>query len=294
VPNKAGRYYFDQLQREPPDHGFDASVQPVREGRREFALMKNGRRVTLRTFNGRTWSFTGFGRDFYKTARKTYIVQLPITNVFSHPGGRLSYGHGEYLPSTATTLGAISLPYVFENPERELRRRVDEWIATLQRDHQGFYVIGEDYYLERRLDEDRLGDMKFDEEGVRTADGEVAVRATLERPLLGRPLCYVGTESASPEAFRETAMCVATQFWKLAARDGKPVFDSLEATMDAFDEAHRALYHTAPPPGPCTHGDKYFSQQRLLRGVLLFGVPLQKGGERGLRLAGGGHHKLHG
>jgi hypothetical protein len=117
----------------------------VREGRKETTLLRNGRKVTLRVFNGREWSFTRIGRDYYRTARKEYIIQLPITNVFSHPNGRLSYGRGEFLPSTATTLGAISLPYVFENPERELRRRVDDWIATLHRNHNGRYVIDEDY-----------------------------------------------------------------------------------------------------------------------------------------------------
>ncbi len=77
VPNTAGRYYFDRLQREPPDHGFDG-VQPVREGRKEIALLRNGRRVVLRVFDGREWSFTRMGREFYRTARKEYIVQLPI------------------------------------------------------------------------------------------------------------------------------------------------------------------------------------------------------------------------
>ena len=119
-----------------------------------------------------------------------------------------------------------------------------DWIATLHRDHAGKYVVAEDYYVEQVLDEDRLGEMRFDEEGVRIADGEPAVRATLDRPLRGRPLVFVGTEMAADEAWAETGVCVAHQFWKLATRDGRPVFDSLEATLAAFEQAHAACEET--------------------------------------------------
>jgi hypothetical protein len=55
---------------------------------------------------------------------------------------------------------------VFENPGGELRRRVE---ATGSRHSaattRATTSIDEDYCLERRLDEDRLADMKFNEEG---------------------------------------------------------------------------------------------------------------------------------
>jgi len=146
VPNAAGKYYFEQLRRDPPDHGFD-HTSAVREGRKEIGMLKNGRRVVLRVFNGKDWSFTRLGKEYYKTARKQYIVQLPILNVYQKDKGRTSVEGGLFMPSTATTLGAITLPYVFDNPERELRRRVDEWISTLKKEKvdgldEEAYVVG--------------------------------------------------------------------------------------------------------------------------------------------------------
>jgi hypothetical protein len=78
APNAAGRYYFEQVGHAAPDHGFDG-VQPTREGRKEVALLKNGRKAVLRVFNGREWSFTRLGKEYYKTARREYIVQLPVS-----------------------------------------------------------------------------------------------------------------------------------------------------------------------------------------------------------------------
>jgi hypothetical protein len=206
-------------------------------------MLKTGRKVTLRTFNGKDWTFTRLGREFYKTARKEYIVQLPVIHAYYHAKGRVTYGKDELLPSTATALGTITLPYVFDNPEQELRRRVADWIRTLEKDHEGRYVVEEDYYRETFLDMDNLDRMRFDEEGVRTVDGEPAVQATLNRPVRGEPLVYCGTEHALPEAFRDTGECL----YRLLAQvrvNGVPAFGGDEELSEALDQAFAAVQKT--------------------------------------------------
>ena len=79
-------------------------------------------------------------------------MQLPVVMEYDHHG-RISKSE-EYMPSTGTTLGAITLPYAFPDPERELRRRVEDWKRTLDRDAEGRYEVGMDYYLNIYLDEE--------------------------------------------------------------------------------------------------------------------------------------------
>jgi hypothetical protein len=76
-------------------------------------MLKNGRRVILRTFDGREWRFTKMGTEYYRHARKEYDIQLPITNIFFHANDRITYGNGEWIPSTATSSGSHQSPIHF-------------------------------------------------------------------------------------------------------------------------------------------------------------------------------------
>ena len=231
APNAAGKYYYEQVGHAAPDHGFDG-VQPTREGRKEVALLKNGRKAVLRVFDGRQWTFTRLGKEYYKTARKEYVVQLPVTMAYDHGHGRVSESQ-EYMPSTGTTLGAITLPYAFPNPEQELRRRVADWKRTLDRDAHGRVEVGQDYYLDIYLDEDRP--LRFDEEGVRTLDGQPAVQAAIDRPLRGDPYLTVETLMCSPSAFEPNGECMVRLLLG-AKRGGRPAFGSREEVQAALDE----------------------------------------------------------
>jgi hypothetical protein len=130
---------------------------------------------------------------------------------------------------------------------------VADWIGTLEKDHEGKYVVAEDYYMETYLDVDNLDRMRFDEEGVRTVDGEPAVKAALNRPMRGEPLVWRGTEHARPESFEDTGECLYRQFAKLRRRNGTPVFGGREELMDAFDGAYAAV-HASSPDNPYTRG----------------------------------------
>jgi hypothetical protein len=69
------------------------------------------------------------------------------------------------------------------------------------------------------------------------------VRATLDRPLRGRPLCYVGTEMASPGGLpRNWDVRRSVRILEAGDADGKPVFNGLDATTDALTR----------PATPCT------------------------------------------
>jgi hypothetical protein len=78
VPNRAGGSLLSELRREPPDHGFDANVQPVREGRKEIAMTEE------RPASGAPESSMGasghsprMGRQFYKTAARHTSCSSP-------------------------------------------------------------------------------------------------------------------------------------------------------------------------------------------------------------------------
>jgi hypothetical protein len=62
-------------------------------------MLKNGRRVILRTFDGREWRFTKMGKEYYRHARKEYDLQLPITNIYIHANKTESVQKGEWIPS---------------------------------------------------------------------------------------------------------------------------------------------------------------------------------------------------
>ena len=160
-------------------------------------------------------------------------MQLPVTMAYDHGHGRVSEAQ-EYMPSTGTTLGAITLPYAFPNPEQELRRRVADWKRTLDHDAHGRVEVGQDYYLDIYLDEDRP--LRFDEEGVRTLDGQPAVQAAISRPLRGDPYLTVETLMCSPSAFEPNGECMVRLLMG-AKREGQLAFGSREEVEAALDES---------------------------------------------------------
>jgi hypothetical protein len=209
VPNAAGRYYFEQIREQPPDHGFDADVTPVREGRKEYAMMKNGRRVVLQDLRRALVGIHEAGWRLLQDGTQGVHHTASNHQHILSPWRKAELRYGRVHPEHSDQFGCHHLSRTFSiTQSRSFRRRVHDWISTLERDSKGRYVLAEEYYKESVLQEDRLGEMKFDEEGVRTADNEVAVKATLDRPLRGKPLVYMGTEMASPEAFEDTrALC---------------------------------------------------------------------------------------
>jgi ethanolamine utilization cobalamin adenosyltransferase len=68
---------------------------------------------------------------------------------------------------------------------------------------------------------------------------EVAVKATLDRPLRGKPHVYMGTEMAAPEAFEGHRDVCRLPVLEARPRETESLSsDSFKATCFAFDEAY--------------------------------------------------------
>ena len=237
--NAAGRYYYRE--REAPDRGF-SPAPPLIVGRQEFGTLGDGHRVLLRTYRNGVWQPTRLGLQYYRDKKNSWVVYFPCTDEYEHPGGRKSYGHGEFVASTATDLGTLQVPASLSEAEQEaeVRRRAVEFVAGLEPDHDGKLVIRRDYYLRTYLEEDWKEHLTFEREEVSTtAQGALAVEATRRRGLrFGRPWMTLEVEArrAKPEAYDETdGKCVLHQLGLLATRDGRPIWGSeaeVEAALD--------------------------------------------------------------
>ncbi|OYV37403.1 MAG: hypothetical protein B7Z80_12935 [Rhodospirillales bacterium 20-64-7] len=249
----AGEYFFKKRATAPPDRTYDGAQAPLIAGAKETIALRDGSRAATRTFHRGEWRFTALGRRFYADKRTTWLVYFPTDIRYTHTDtGKVYFQRDQLVESTATPLGALSIPSTLSRAEQEaeVRRRVQEFVAGLVPD-EGEIVLASDYYHDYLLRKDWEDKLEVRVEEVsRNADGQLAVDALARRPLqAGRPWLYAdrSQHAMADAAFEETdGKCVAHQLLQLARRGDQPVWTA-EALDEALQRAWEKLYKDDDP-----------------------------------------------
>jgi hypothetical protein len=160
-PTPAGTFFFEALNREPPNRKFDPQQEPVRAryGRREEIQLRDDSKATVRTYNARTgsWRLTALGKAFYAHRPTTWTVQIPVHIQLARRNGTY-YAKESWLPGSAVAeLGSLSFSGdVPEAQQRaEVRARVAAWLATKTETLDGAKILLDSSYDPQTLDEGR-------------------------------------------------------------------------------------------------------------------------------------------
>ena len=247
--NDAGTYYFQKRAVAPPDRGFDPNQEPVLHRRREQIMLRDGSMGTLRTFDGKQWRFTKLGQSYYAERRVKFLAYLPVFFRYFRKDGRTQDSEPDTLPSTATDLGEVHVPANLPDSEQtaEARRQVLDFVKGLVPTPTGEYILAEESGVLTILAADFPEGLTLNRETVsRSADGAMAVRAVMLRPLQeAKPWLFADTfkpHAMCDAAFEATeGRCVSHQLQLMAKRRQLPVWTPKELEDD-LEDAYQALY----------------------------------------------------
>ena len=248
-----------------PNRTFDPAQTPLIVGSKELITLRDGSQQVTRTLTRGEWKFTKLGKRFYQDKKTTWLVYFPTDIRYTHVDtSKVYWERDQLLESTATPLGALSVPATLALPEQEaeVRRRAKEYVDGLMPE-EGALILASDYYHDHILRADWQAKLEVRVEEVsRNADGQLAVDALARRPLqAGRPWLFVDQRqhAMADEAFEETdGKCVSHQLLRLARRGAEPVW-SPEELDEALQRAYEKLYRG--------HDDPYEGEDWRGRGI---------------------------
>ena len=255
--NDAGTCYFQKRALAPPDRGFDPNQEPVLHRRREQIMLRDGSMGTLRTFDGKQWRFTKLGQSYYAEKRVKFLAYLPVFFRYFRKDGRTQDSEPDTLPSTATDLGEVHVPANLPDSEQtaEARRQVLDFVKGLVPTPTGEYILAEESGVLTILAADFPEGLTLNRETVsRSADGAMAVRAVMLRPLQeAKPWLFADTfkpHAMCDAAFEATeGRCVSHQLQLMAKRRQLPVWTPKELEDD-LEDAYQALYASLGTESP--------------------------------------------
>ena len=182
----AGTYYYEATAQSAPDRRIDFTQEPIRKGARLRIKLRDGTEGTIRTWDGvqRRWRFTKLGHEFYRDSTDNYVVTFPIITTLVRTSGSV-YEDTSVVKSTATALGEIKLPTLMSDDDQiaEVKRRAEEFIASLPEDDENRKIIIEGGGSQVRMTLDASRGLEYNREEILRQDGSLTVNATLHRPL---------------------------------------------------------------------------------------------------------------
>ena len=130
----AGKYYFERLNADPPDRGFDPDQEPKRvsRGRSETIQLRDGSTATVRTWNHLkgTWRLTKLGTESFGNRQNQWVVRIPVRAYLRRASG--SYYIKEDWVVDPEGLDRISFPASMseEDQRAEVKRQVQAWLTS--------------------------------------------------------------------------------------------------------------------------------------------------------------------
>ena len=120
---KLGKEYYKRTGKERPKHGFDPAGELVRDGSKEYVVMKNGKRKLARSWDpvGNQFKYTRTGKKYMKEReeQEEFIIHLPVTVKGVNKKTGKAYTREGMLPHEALSLGELKVPAALDMKEQE-------------------------------------------------------------------------------------------------------------------------------------------------------------------------------
>ncbi len=239
----ASTYYFAQTGTTPP-RAFDFKQEPVRKGRSLMIKLLDGSMKAVSRFDNVAKEFkpTAAGKQFFKNRRTAYTVLFPISVDLTRTNGSIFVREGDYMPSTATSLGQIEVSAALTEAEQiaDVKRQALAWVGE-QPLIEGERILLPGYET-HRMDSSRQ--MQFNRLSF-NAQGEAS--AVMHRPLLaGAPWMFDFPGVCEEAAHDTNDQCVAYQLSKyIRIKGGEQPFTREQLARELV-QASLELYEGDP------------------------------------------------
>ncbi len=115
----AGKHYYQETGQTPPGR-FDWAQTPERQGRSLTIRLLDGSRKAVSRFDAvdRAFKPTALGKSFYAKRTERFTVLFPVSIDLTRKNGSIYTREGDWMPSTACSLGEIDVSRPLMNPSR--------------------------------------------------------------------------------------------------------------------------------------------------------------------------------
>ena len=229
VLTAVGKYYYEKTDTSPPQR-FDWGQNPVRKGNSLFIKLLDGSNRAVSRFDilEKTFKPTVLGRKFFSNRQVMFLVLIPCSVILTRKNGSLFQRDGDYLPSTAISLGELQVNAGLAPAAQieEVRRQTLAWLRdqpTLE--GQTVLLAGYESYIFDGTRQIQYNKMEYSH-----ASGPAA---TLHRPLTAGVPMACPFPGVCEEATQDTdENCVAVQLASYIRIKGKAHFTKQQLTLE--------------------------------------------------------------